>query len=100
VDVYYLRLSLARPVKGRAEEARRLEEELLSYFAAQEGFVGGYQITAREGSREIGRITIWKSEEVADQAATSPHVMALRSKLLTITEEERVEMAFEAAESG
>jgi hypothetical protein len=98
--VYYLRLSLVRPVEGRAEEARQLEEDLLSYFAAQGGFVGGYRLTASDGGREVGRITIWKSEAVADQAAASPHIMALRSKLLTVTEEGRVEMAFEAAEPG
>ena len=98
--MYYLRLSLARPAEGGSEEAQRLEEDLLSHFSAQEGFVSGYRLAARNGGREVGRITIWESEEAAERAATSQHVMALRSKLLAVTEEERVEMAFEAAETA
>lgn len=97
--MYYLRLSLARPMEGRGEEARRLEEELLSYLSAQEGFVSGYRLTARNGGREVGRISIWETKEAAERAATTQRVMALRSKLLAVTEEERVEMAFEAAQA-
>jgi hypothetical protein len=97
-NVYYLRLSLARPREGRNDEVQRLEEDLLSFFAAQEDFVSGYRLTACEGSREVGRITVWKREEAAERAATTDHVMAVRSELLAATEEERVEMAFEAAE--
>lgn len=95
--MYYLRLSLARPMEGRDDEAQRLEADLVSHFSTQEGFVAGYRLTARDGGREIGRITIWESEEAADRAATTQHVMALRSELLALAEAERVEMAFEAA---
>ncbi len=94
--MYYLRLSLARPLEGRDEEVRRLEEDLLSYYAAQEGFLSGYRLTAREGHREVGRITLWESEEAAERAAATERVMVLRSKLLAVTEEDRVAMAFEA----
>jgi len=98
--VYYLRLSLARPMEGRGEEAQRLEADLLSHSSAQEGFVGGYRLTARDGGREIGRITIWEREEAADRAATTQHVMALRSDLLAVAEAERVEMASDAVRPG
>ena len=87
-------------MEGRGEEAQRLEADLLSHSSAQEGFVGGYRLTARDGGREIGRITIWESEEAADRAATTRHVMALRSEPLAVAEAERVEMASDAVRPG
>lgn len=96
--MFYLRLSLARPIEGREAEIRRIVDDLLSHFSGEEGFVKGYRLSACDGGREAGRITLWKSEEAAERAATGEHVMALRSKILNATEEERVEMAFEASE--
>ena len=52
-------------MEGRGKEAQRLEADLLSHSSAQEGFVGGYRLTARDGGREIGRITLWGREEAA-----------------------------------
>ena len=94
--MYYLRISLLVPLEGYEAEVRRLEEDLLAFLALRPGFVDGYLLTA-EGSPDVGRVTIWQSEADADHAANQDHVLALRSRLLQITDEERFERSFEAA---
>jgi len=93
----YLRISLLVPREGHEAEARRLEEQLLAFLARQPGFIDGYLLTVSDDSADLGRVTIWHGEADADHAANLDHVLALRSRLLQITEEERFERSFQAA---
>ena len=92
----YVRLSLLATLEGHEAEARRVEEELLAFLAQQPGFVDGYLLSAPGPSPEVGRLTVWESEADADHAANLDHVLALRSRLLQITEEDRFERSFQA----
>ena len=79
--MHYVRTSLMTPAEGRDEEVRRLNEELSSFYQAQDGCLQSLMITAADGSGELGRISIWESEEAAEHAATHEHSMSLRSRL-------------------
>lgn len=93
----YLRFSLLAPFQEHEVEVRDLERELLAFLSQQPGFVDGFLLTATDGSMEMGRVTVWRSEADADHAATLDHVLAVRSRLLETTEEERLERSFQAA---
>ncbi|HEY8489908.1 MAG TPA: antibiotic biosynthesis monooxygenase [Dehalococcoidia bacterium] len=94
----YIRVSLMRPQVGREEEVERLLTDLLRFFQGQKGFIAGWRVSALDRSGEVGRITVWESEEDADHAANQQHVMAVRSELNLLLEEdaEHVERAFAA----
>jgi hypothetical protein len=68
----------------------------VAYFATLEGFVDAYYLEAADESGVVGRITIWERPECADRAATDNHVMALRSTLLRLMEEQLVAQGFHA----
>lgn len=77
----YVRLSLMKPSPGRGEAVVKMLDELLASFAKQPGFIAGYRLVEPIEDGEVGRITIWESEEMADHAAVSEHVLAVRSQL-------------------
>jgi hypothetical protein len=79
--VSYVRLSLMTPLAGMEGDLLEAQKDLLRFFAEQPGYVDGYLLTAHDGSGEVGRIGIWESEEQADQAANSDHVLAVRSRI-------------------
>ncbi|OFW65093.1 MAG: hypothetical protein A2Y74_08795 [Actinobacteria bacterium RBG_13_63_9] len=76
----YIRISLMTPAEGRDEELRRLNEELSSFYQTRNGCLQSFVITAADGSGELGRISIWESEEAAEHAANHEHSMSLRSR--------------------
>ncbi len=98
--MYYVRFSLLAALEEHEAEVQSLEKELLAFLSQQPGFVDGYLLTTPDGSPEVGRITIWRNQADADRAANLDHVLALRSRLLQITDEDRLERSFEAARHG
>lgn len=96
-STFYVRLSLMVPKHGCAERVSQITDELLDYFSKQPGYVRGYKLTTSDGSGELGRLTVWTSEQEADRVATSEHVLAVRSQLMQLIEEEsHVERSFTA----
>ena len=90
----YIRLSVMKPVPGTDEKVAGILDELLAYFAKQPGYITGYRIVEPIEGGEVGRITIWDSAEMADQAASADHVMAIRSQLHLIIEAGHQERGF------
>ena len=84
----YVRLSLAQPKEGREAEVTKIEDDLMAYFAKQPGYLHGYQIVGGDSEGRVGRLTLWASEDDADHAAQTDHVLAQRSELLMLIEEE------------
>ena len=74
----FVRLFLSNPRPGQRDEVLALADDLLSFFSAQPGFIDGYRLTTAE---QIGGVTIWESETMADHAANSQHSLALLSEL-------------------
>ena len=96
-STFYVRLSLMVPRRGCADRVSQTTDDLLDYFSKQPGYVRGYKLTSSDGSGELGRLTVWTSEEEADRVATSEHVLAVRSELMQLIEEEsHVERSFTA----
>jgi quinol monooxygenase YgiN len=96
-STFYVRLSLMVPKRGCAERVSKITDELLDYFSQQPGYVRGYKLTTSDGSGELGRLTVWTSEQEADRVATSEHVLAVRSELMQLIEEDsHVERSFTA----
>lgn len=94
---FYVRLSLMNPKTGRDELVSGLMDNLLQFFANQPGYVRGYSLLSGDPQGRVGRVTMWKSEEDADRAANSQHVLSLRSELLQLIEEgSHVERSYNA----
>jgi quinol monooxygenase YgiN len=77
----YVRISLMEPLSRREAEAEKLNLELVQLYRTQEGCLGSHVLRAADGCGEIGRVSFWTSEVVADAAATTDHSMSLRSRL-------------------
>lgn len=90
----YIRISLMTPAEGRDEEVKSLNEDLSSFYQAQDGCLQSFVITAADGSGELGRISIWESEEAAERAANHEHSMSLRSRLHLAVEPGHADRSF------
>lgn len=75
----YVRVSLVTPKAGHRDEVMRIEEQLIAYFLSQPGFQEAYRLTSPD---RVGRVSVWDSQTDADNAATSQHVLSLRSQML------------------
>lgn len=93
----YIRLSLVTPKPARERHAADLLRRLASVHRSQPGYLAGYLLAARAGSRSIGRVVIWRDAQAANAAASQQHDLALRSELnLVIDPASHRESAFEA----
>ena len=97
----YMRISLSIPRPGDEQEVARLTDQLLSEYAKQPGFVSGYKVRAVDGTGQIGRVTVWESSEHADATAQLDRVLALRSELQPLIQEDsHIEPSFEALDAS
>lgn len=87
-QLLYVRLSLAQAKPGNEAAVAKIEDDLMAFFAKQPGYVRGYQITGGDSAGRVGRLTLWESDHHADQAAQTPHVLAQRSELLLLIEDD------------
>jgi len=69
------------PAEGREEDARWLNEELVTFYRQQDGCIGSHFVVAADGAGEQGRVSFWQSERHADAAAVLDHSLYLRSRL-------------------
>ncbi len=84
---FYVRLSLMNPRPGQDESVSAIMDGLLEHFTTQPGYVRGYKLLSGDPQGRIGRVTVWQSEAIADQAANTQHVLSARSELLQLIEE-------------
>ncbi len=84
---FYVRLSLVNPKPGDEERVSQITDDLLQFLPSQPGYVRGYKLLSGEPEGRIGRLGVWKSEQDADQAANTQHVLSLRSELMQLIEE-------------
>jgi quinol monooxygenase YgiN len=79
--VFYIRISLMMPEKGKRDEVRRLNQEISAFNRGLEGCRDSFVISAADNSGELGRVSVWESKEAAEGAANDQHHMSLRSEL-------------------
>ncbi len=97
----YVRLSIARPRHGQEERLHEIQAELARWARDQPGCRESYLLHPHDDSGEIARITIYESEDAAEEVAKHPHLMSLRSELNLAAEPDHVERGFHAeAEYG
>ena len=94
---FYVRLSLMNPREGEDKLVAGLMDNLLEYFSTQPGYVRGYALLDGDPRGRVGRITMWESEEQADQAANTQHVLTVRSEIMQrIEEDSHIERSYTA----
>ena len=99
--MYYVRLSLMKAKPGHEGEVAGMMDDLVTFYREQPGFVVGYKLTAADETGDIGRVTVWRSEADADEAARTNHVLSRRSELARITvEESHQERGFHAEDES
>ncbi|HZP58568.1 MAG TPA: antibiotic biosynthesis monooxygenase [Dehalococcoidia bacterium] len=95
----YIRMSLMTPRAGSEHDVAAIMDDLVAYYGKQPGFVKGYKLMAADESGDIGRITVWRSQEAADATAQTEHVLAKRSELAPLlVPESHIERSFHAEE--
>jgi quinol monooxygenase YgiN len=92
----YARITFMNPVAGSKEEAAALNRELVALYREQPGCQHSYELSAADGSGEIGRMSLWDSEAAADAAATNDRSMFLRSRLHLLIEHGHQDRGFRA----
>jgi quinol monooxygenase YgiN len=94
---FYVRLSLMLPKAGRKDRVIELHEQVLAGLPGTPGFIRGYLLVSGDPQGRIGHLNVWRSEQDADQAAQTQHVMSVRSELLQVIEEDsHVERSYTA----
>lgn len=97
----YVRVSLMRPKPGFEREVAEMMDSLVTFYADQPGYLNGYKLRSADDGGLVGRVTVWKSGELADATAQSAHVLAQRSELHALIEaDSHAEWSFEAAEAS
>lgn len=93
----YVRLSLVRPKSGQEERVSEILDDLVSFYSGQAGYLNGYTLETTAPGSEMGRLTMWRSEQDAEATAHNQHVMARRSELLRFVEgSSNIERSFTA----
>ncbi len=94
---FYIRLSLMNPKPGEEKLVAGLMDNLLEFFAGQPGYVRGYALLDGDPQGRVGRITLWESEEQADHAANTQHVLTVRAEIMQrIEEDSHIERSYTA----
>lgn len=90
----YIRLSIAKPLRGQEARLEDLMRKLVALSAEHEGCLETFLLKPHDDSGEIARIAVYTNEHVAEQAANSASFMALRSEVHLAAEPGHVERAF------
>ncbi|MGE5595055.1 MAG: antibiotic biosynthesis monooxygenase [Hyphomicrobiales bacterium] len=90
----YIRLSVARPIRGQEKRMEELMRRLADLIGESEGCLESYLLRPHDDSGEIARIAIYKDEESAEHAANNDTIMAIRSEMHLISEPGHIERAF------
>ena len=85
---FYIRLSLMNPKPGQEKRVSQIQDELLTYLIGKPGYVRGYKLTSGDPQGRIGRLGVWRSEADAEAQASSDRVLALRSEMLRLVEDD------------
>jgi quinol monooxygenase YgiN len=78
----FVRISVAQPRPEARDEVRRYYQDLIESTSRLPGFVTGYVLESSGNAGDVGRVTVWESQEAANHAANDPHVMSIHARLI------------------
>ena len=78
----FVRITIARPRPEVRNEVQQYFRELIDATSSMPGFVRAYLVESGGASGEVGRVTIWESQDSANRAANDGRVMAIHSRLI------------------
>ena len=84
-----------RSASDKKAEVERLLDDLEEHFSNMSGFVMGFRFAGIEDENQVGRVSLWKSHQDADQAAMLDHTMAIRSQIHRLIEAGHLETIVE-----
>lgn len=90
----YVRLSIAKPLRGQEARFDEVMRKLSVLSAEAEGFVEAFLLKPHDDSGETARLTVYRDEASAGLIANSSSFMALRSELNLVAEPGHAERAF------
>ena len=97
----YIRISLMTPKDGAEQQLAAIMDDLLAFYARQQGYLAGYKLLSADEDEQIGRVTIWEDEDAADATAQMAHVLSKRSEIAPLIEEDsHQERSYTAAEQA
>jgi quinol monooxygenase YgiN len=77
----FVRITLTRPRPEVKAEVVQLFEELIRATSKEPGYTAGCVLVSHDQTGQVGRVTIWESQELANQEANREHVMAIHAEL-------------------
>jgi hypothetical protein len=99
----FIRYSLMTPKPRQEQRVREIIDELIRFQRMQDGFIAAYRLEPDEHAArgQIGRISIWESEEKANPVAHNQHHISLQSELRLVVEgSTHEEHAFQGMQPG
>jgi hypothetical protein len=92
----YIRFGLQKPRPGQFEAVKGLQERVVKSLLVTPGCREAWLLLPDDESGEIGRLSIWDSEDAADDAAMRDETMALRSQIGILVDGPGTERGFHA----
>jgi quinol monooxygenase YgiN len=86
--MFDVRLSLMMPRPGARDEVIEMHQKLIEWLQGQPGFVRAYLIVEGDPHGRVGHLSVYRTMQDADNAAQTDHVLAVRSELLLLIEED------------
>ena len=77
---FYARLSLMNPKAGEEGKVSQMMDDLPAHFSTVPGLVRGCRLLSGDPQDSCGTVAVWMSENDADQAATTQHVLSPRRR--------------------
>ncbi|MBF8268191.1 MAG: hypothetical protein HW388_1699 [Dehalococcoidia bacterium] len=75
------RISIMKPSPGQKVAVERLLDELEEHVSKMGGYIMGFRFAGVEDKEQVGRISLWRTHQEADHAATQDHTIALRARI-------------------
>jgi quinol monooxygenase YgiN len=92
--VPYVRLSIVKPRRGEEQHVDDLLRKITDAASSSEGCLASYLLTSTDGSGDRARVAVYATEQAAEAAANSQHILSLRSELHLAVEPGHIERAF------
>ena len=96
----YVRVSTMTPLAGREAEAEELNKDLTTFYRDQSGCLSSTYVRSVDGANEIGRVTFWESDVLADKAALVERSIYLRSRLHLVIQDGHKDRSFETEDAA
>ncbi|MBI2855667.1 MAG: hypothetical protein HYX93_02335 [Chloroflexi bacterium] len=95
ISIMHTSSDLNRTAATKRTEVERLLDALEDHLSQQTGYIMGFRFVESEDENQVGRVSLWRSHEEADHAATIEHTVALRSRIHRLIDPGHLEVLVE-----